>query len=403
MTRRVLITGIGALAPNGFGLQEFWSATLAGRSAIREISRFDVSGYTTKLGGEVAEFDPKDYLPGRLIAQTDHMTRMALIASDWALRDAAVDLRQLDTYRTGVVTASAAGGVEFGQREIERLWRDGPKHVSAYQSFAWFYAVNTGQISIMHGMRGPSGVVGSEQAGGLDALALARRRVRNGCDLILAGGVDGSLCPWGLVSQMATGQLSRQHDPREAYLPFDQSANGGVPGEGGAIMVLEDAVAAARRGAEYVYAEIVGYAATFDPKPGSGRPANVRRAIELALDEADLAPGDIDVVFADGAGIESLDRVEADAIVSVFGPNGVPVSVPKTMNGRLFSGGAALDVAAAVLAIRHDVIPPAVHIEDSGYQLDLVLDEPRECPVAAAMIIARGYGGFNSVLIVKAV
>ncbi|HEY0804044.1 MAG TPA: beta-ketoacyl synthase N-terminal-like domain-containing protein, partial [Pseudonocardiaceae bacterium] len=272
--------------------------------------------------------------------------------------------------------------------------------VSAYQSFAWFYAVNTGQISIRNGMRGPSGVLVSDQAGGLDVLGHARRHIRNGTGLVISGGIDGSICPWGWVAQLSSGRLAGGDDPDRAYLPFDRRAHGYVPGEGGALLVLEDARSARDRGAR-IYGEIAGYAATFDPRPGNGNEPGLRRAIELALADADLAAGRIDVVFADAAGIAELDRAEADAIRAVFGPRGVPVTAPKTNTGRLYSGAASLDVVSALLTIRDGLIPPTTNVTAADeYELDLVCGTPRSAPVDAALVLARGYGGFNSAMVV---
>ncbi|WP_406059846.1 ketosynthase chain-length factor [Micromonospora sp. NBC_00860] len=396
-----VVTGVGVAAPNGLGRDAFWAATVAGVGGIGPISRFDPSGYPSQLAGEVPGYEAADHIPSRLMAQTDHMTRLSLTAAQWALADASVDPSALPEFGMGVVTASASGGFEFGHRELEKLWSKGSEHVSAYQSFAWFYAVNTGQISIRHGMRGPTGVLVTEQAGGLDAVAQARRQVRKGVQLVMTGGVDASLCPWGWTAQLANGLLSTGRDPATAFLPFDANASGYVPGEGGAILVLEDEHAAARRGAA-VYGVIAGYGATFDPRPGSGRPPGLRRAAEMALSDAGLTPADIDVVFADGAGVAELDRVEAEAITAVFGPRGVPVTVPKTMTGRLYSGGAALDLVSALLSIRHGVIPPTTNIRQpaEGLHLDLVRDVARETPVRAALVLARGFGGFNAAMVV---
>lgn len=399
----VLVTGIGVMAPNGLGTDDYWSATLRGESGIRRITRFDPAQYPVRLAGEITGFEPAKSVPSRLIPQTDHMTRLALTAADSALRDAGADTSALPEYGMGVVTASASGGFEFGHRELEKLWSKGPGHVSAYQSFAWFYAVNTGQISIRHGMRGPSGVFVSDQAGGLDAIAQARRHIRNGCRLVVTGAVDSALCPWGWVAQIAGGQMSVADDPALAYAPFSSRASGYVAGEGGAILVLEPAgQGPAPAGA--AYGIIAGYGATFDPRPGSGRPPGLRRAIELALADAGTAADDIDVVFADAAGSAAADRSEADAIAAVFGSRGVPVTAPKTMTGRLYSGGAPLDLAAALLSIRDQVIPPTVNVADLAPEcdIDLVAGEPRPFPVRAALVLARGSGGFNSAMVVCA-
>ncbi|MCQ9184099.1 ketosynthase chain-length factor [Streptomyces sp. IBSBF 2953] len=406
MTARIVVTGLGVVAPNGLGTDDHWKATLATRSGVRTIARFDASGYPVRVAGEVGEFTPAEHVPGRLVPQTDRTTQFALAAAQWAVEDAGVDLAALGPYDAGVITASGCGGFEFGQRELQKLWSEGPQRVSAYQSFAWFYAVNTGQLSIRHGARGAGSVVVSEQAGGLDALASARRRLRGGdLTVVLGGGLDAPLSPWGLTAQIPVGLLSTRQDPDRAFLPFDADASGYVPGEGGAVLVVEELEAARRRGAPVVYGELAGYAATFDPRPGSGRPPALARAIVGALDDAGLRPADVDVVFADASGVPAQDAAEAAALREVFGPRGVPVAVPKTMTGRLYAGGAPLDVAGALLSIRDSVVPAAANVRDvpEAYDLDVVVDGPRELPVRAALVVARGHGGFNSALVVRAV
>ena len=173
-----------------------------------------------------------------------------------------------------------------------------------------------------------------------------------------------------------------------------------MPGEGGALLVLETPDGAAERGQHRHYGRIAGYAATFDPRPGSGRPPGLRRAIDTALADAGIGPSDVDVVFADASGVAERDRAEAEVLGAVFGPRGVPVTAPKTMTGRLLAGGAPLDVAAALLSLRDGVIPPSVHIGRPAHpDLDLVRDRPRPARLGSALVLARGHGGFNSALV----
>jgi minimal PKS chain-length factor (CLF/KS beta) len=403
MTTTAVVTGLGVTAPNGLGIDAYWSATLRGETGIDHISRFDPGQYPFSLAGEVPGFVPAEHLPNRLIPQTDRNTQLALTATGWALSNAAVTPSERPEFGMGVITAATAGGFEFGHRELEKMWRLGNRHVSAYQSIAWFYAVNTGQISIRHGMRGPSGVLVSEQAGGLDAVAQARRQIRKGSDLIVSGGVDGALCSWGLVAEWAGGRLTESTDPDRAYLPFDSAASGHVPGEGGAILVIEDADSARERGAPNSYGEIAGYAATFDPRSGSGGESGLRRAIGSALADAQVSAADVDVVFADAAASPDLDLIEADAITAVFGPGGIAVTAPKTLTGRLYAGGAPLDLAAALLSIRDNVIPPTANVSLAPrYEIDLVLGAPRTASVDVALVLARGRGGFNSAVVLRA-
>jgi minimal PKS chain-length factor (CLF/KS beta) len=397
-----VITGLGVIAPNGLGVKDFWAATLSGRSGIGELDRFDVSGQPARLAGLVADLDPAQYLPSKLMPQTDVSTRLALIAAQWALEDADVDPAEMTDYDMGVVTANASGGFDFTHREFNKLWSLGSEHVSVYESFAWFYAVNTGQISIRHGMRGPSCALVAEQAGGLEALGQARRTVRTGVPLVLSGGADSAFDPWGWVSHLAGGRVSVDPDPATAYRPFDARAAGYLPGEGGGICVVEDAESARARGAR-VYGEIAGYAATFDPPPGSGRPPALLRAAQSALGDAGIAPDDVDVVFADAAGVPELDRSEAAALRGLFGVNGVPVTASKALTGRLLSGGGVLDVVSALLSIQEDVIPATAGTGSvpAEYGIDVVLGEPRAAEVNTSLVLARGRWGFNTAIVIR--
>ncbi|PRH80477.1 ketosynthase chain-length factor [Streptomyces solincola] len=400
---KAVFTGLGVMAPIGIGAEAYWSATLERVSGITELERFDASGYPARLAGQLRDFKAEQYLSNRLLPQTDRVTRLALVAAEQALGDADVDPESFDDFDMSVIGSNATGGFEFTHREIQKLWTHGPERVSVYESFAWFNAANTGQISIRHGMRGPGSVLVAEQAGGLDAVAHARRVLREGVPLAVTGGVESSYDPWGWVSHLATGRISTVPDPRRAYLPFDEAAAGYVPGEGGAYLILEEEQAARRRGAAQVYGELAGHASTFDPRPGSGRPPGLARAIRLALADAGLQPGEIDVVFADAAGLPELDRAEADALAEVFGPHGVPVSAPKTLVGRLYAGGGPLDLVCALLSLRDGVIPATAHVRDvpADYRIDLVRGEHRSARLRTALVLARGNGGYNSALVVR--
>ncbi|MFF4173875.1 ketosynthase chain-length factor [Streptomyces sp. NPDC001744] len=400
---RAVVTGIGVAAPNGLGTRAWWDAVLRGENGIRPLTRFDASTYPVRLAGEVPGFVPEDHVRSRLLAQTDQVTRLSLAAAKEALDDAGVDPARLPQYAAGVVTSSSAGGFEFGQRELQALWSKGGQYVSAYQSFAWFYAVNTGQISILHGLRGASGVLVTEQAGGLDAVAHARRQLRKGSSLVVTGGIDSALCPWGWVAHVAEGRMSPREDPDRAFLPFSADASGYVPGEGGALLVLEDAEAARARGAR-VYGSVAGCAATFDPPPGTGD-SRLGAAAALALADAGVRPDQVDVVFADAAGEREADRAEARAISDLFGERGVPVTAPKSMTGRLSAGGSSLDLAAALLSLRDQVIPPTTGTDRPADDcpVDLVTGAPRTgAELRTALVLARGRGGFNAAAVVRA-
>jgi 3-oxoacyl-(acyl-carrier-protein) synthase len=407
--RRTVITGVGVVAPNGNDTDSWWRATQEGRSGLGTITRFDPSKYGTSVAGEVDGFDPERYVERRLIVQTDRWTWMALAATQMAFEDAGFDPEGHDPWSMSVITASSSGGNEFGQKEIQALWGKGPGFVGAYQSIAWFYAATTGQISIKHGMKGPCSVIVSEGAGGLEALQHSRRMLRRGVEFVVSGGLEAPIGPYALTCQLDNGHLSQAGDPAMAYRPFDKRANGYVPGEGGAILFLETPERAEERGAAPGYAEIAGYCATNDayhfgkPDP-EGR--QYVRAMRRALEDAEVGPEDVDVVFADGAGVPEADAIEAAAINEVFGKRAadVPVTVPKTMVGRLYAGGASLDVATALLAMRDGVIPPTINLDDpaDGCDLNFVTGSAQKADVNTVLVAARGYGGFNGALVLRA-
>ena len=402
--RRAVITGVGVVAPNGIGNDAWWEATRAGKSGIGRISHFDPSQYPAQLAGEVKGFEASDYIDQRLIVQTDRWTHMALAATQLALADADFDPEGKDPYRMSVITSSGSGGNEFGQKEIENLWGKGPIFVGAYQSIAWFYAATTGQIAIKYGMKGPCGVIVQEGAGGLEALWHSRRNIVRGVEFVISGGTEAPIGPYALTCQLTNGRLSYESDPAAAFRPFDERANGYVPGEGGAIITLESVEHARGRGAPRLYAEIAGYGATndaYDSKRVSDDGSQLARAMRLALERAGIGAGDVDVVFADAAGVPEADRAEAQAIREVLGDD-VPVTAPKTMVGRLYGGGAPLDIAAAAFALRDGVIPPTINLDApaEGCELNFVR-EAQERPLQTVLVNARGFGGFNSSIIVR--
>ncbi|MFB7338009.1 ketosynthase chain-length factor [Streptomyces adustus] len=404
-TRRAAVTGIGVVAPNGLSTETFWKSTQEGVSVLDRVTREGCEHLPLRIAGEVRGFDPSELVEERFLVQTDRFTHFAMAAADQALADARLGRADTDRdpFAVGVVTAAGSGGGEFGQRELQRLWGQGPRFVGPYQSIAWFYAASTGQVSIRGGFKGPCGVVASDEAGGLDALAHAARAVRRGTGVVVAGAAEAPLAPYSMVCQLGYDDLSTGDDPTHAYRPFTAAACGFVPAEGGAMIVVEDEGAAREREAT-VRAFIAGHGATFTGASLWERSREgLAQAIRVALDEARCAPEEVDVVFADAFGTPEADRAEALAIADALGAHGrrVPVTAPKTGIGRAYCGAPVLDVAAAVLAMEHGLVPPTPNVYDPCHDLDLVTGRARPAPLRTALVVSRGLMGSNAALVLR--
>jgi minimal PKS chain-length factor (CLF/KS beta) len=401
--RRAVVTGLGVIAPNGTTVDAFWKSVLRGVSVLGPVTREGCAHLPLKVAGEVRDFDPSALVDSRFLVQTDRFSHFAMAAAELALADAALATDPDDPFAIGVVTAAGSGGGEFGQGELQRLWGQGPSFVGPYQSIAWFYAASTGQISIRGGFRGPCGVLADDEAGGLDAFAHAWRTLRRGTDAVVVGATEAPLAPYSVVCQLGYPELSLAEHPEQAYQPFTVDARGFSPAEGGAMFVLEEAAAARRRGAR-ARAEVAGHCATFT---GGGDWADSRqglaRAIRGALDEAGCSAREIDVVFADALGVPAADQAEALALADALGPHAanVPVTAPKTGYGRAYSASSALDVATAVLALEHGVVPPTPNVAEVRHDLDVVTGEARPAALETALVLSRGLMGGNAALVLR--
>ncbi|CAM5309512.1 putative polyketide beta-ketoacyl synthase 2 [Streptomyces avidinii] len=408
MSGRTVITGIGVVAPNGIGADAFWKATQSGTAVLGRITREGCEHLPLRIAGEVRGFDAASMVEERFLVQTDRYTHHALAAADLALEDARLGRADYedDPFSVGVVTAAGSGGGEFGQRELQHLWEQGPRYVGPYQSIAWFYAASTGQISIRRGLKGPCGVVAADEAGGLDAFAHAARAIRQGSRAMLVGATEAPLAPYSIVCQLGYDALSTHEDPERAYRPFTDKACGYVPAEGGAMFLVEEEQAALRRGAS-VRAVLAGHAATFTgphhPETAAESGEGLAHAITGALRDAGCAPEDVDVVFADALGTPGADRAEAAAILSALGGHGrsVPVTAPKTGTGRAYCAAPALDTAAAVLALEHGIVPPTPNVFDVCHDLDVVTGSARSAELRTALVLSRGLMGSNAALVIR--
>jgi minimal PKS chain-length factor (CLF/KS beta) len=402
--RRTVVTGLGVIAPNGIGTEAFWKAVVQGTSVLGPVTREGCTHLPLRVAGEVHDFDPAALVDSRFLVQTDRFSHFAMAAAELALGNARLAADPDHPFAIGVVTAAGSGGGEFGQGELQQLWGKGPSFVGPYQSIAWFYAASTGQISIRGGFRGPCGVLADDEAGGLDALAHACRTIRRGTDAVVVGATEAPLAPYSVVCQLGYPELSLAEDPQHAYLPFTVDARGFSPAEGGAMFVLEDAGSARRRGVR-ARAEVAGHCATFTGEGWENSRQGLARAIRGALDEAGCSAREVDVVFADALGVPAADQAEALALADALGPHAanVPVTAPKTGFGRAYSASSALDVAAAVLALEHGVIPPTPNVAEVRHDLDVVTGEARSAALDTALVLSRGLMGGNAALVLRRV
>jgi minimal PKS chain-length factor (CLF/KS beta) len=407
MSREAVITGIGVVSPAGIGCEAFWQGVSSGQSFISPLTRFDATRFASKMAGVVQDFNAAEYIDPRIIAQTDRWTHFDLTCAREAFSQAGLDVSQEEPTRVGSVFAAGTGGNAFGQQQLHLCWEKSPRYVSAYESIAWFYAASIGQVSIRHGIRGYGRNICAEAAGGLIALTHAARIIAQGlCDVVVAGGSEASIAPYAFACHQASGLISTE-TAAYPYRPFDASRSGPIVGEGGAVFCIESKEHARQRGAT-ILGEIVGGGQTFDGQ-SAREPAQdgkeYARAIRQALTNSGLQPTEIDWIICDGLGTQQGDLAEYRALRQVFATDleDIPASAPKSMFGRLFNGGSPVDVIMALLGMRHETVLPTVgsQQQDPRCPLDIVANKARSQTLRHVLIGARGFGGFNSALIVR--
>lgn len=407
--RAVHITGIGLISPLGSDLDAQWRALCEGRSGIAPISRFDASRLPSQIAGEVRDFDVTRWLDGLVLRQLDRHGELALAASILAFRHAGMTRASCDPARTGCILGSGLGGVQTLCDAARALDPASPlRGLSPYLLPAATASLAAGQVSILHGLRGPSYTTSAACASGAHAIGLALRTIQHGdADVMLAGGVDAMVHELVVASFSLLGALSRRNaEPARASRPFSASRDGFVLAEGAAFVVLEDAAHARARGARPI-AELRGYGATSDAHHiTSMEPSGhaVEAAMRLALEDADVSLADVDYLNAHATGTRA-DAIEAAAIQRLFGAraeSGLRVSSTKSMHGHLIGAAGSLELALSALAIERRSAPPGINVEDPdpACGLDLVRDKPHEGRIRAALSNSFGFGGSNAALLV---
>jgi 3-oxoacyl-(acyl-carrier-protein) synthase len=405
---KIAITGIGCVSPSGIGRRQFWANIKAGRSFVKKITRFDASRYPSHIAGQIDDLEGYSHVSERLLKKIDAFSHMALIASELALQEAGIEIKKEDPNLIGIFLGNALGGWLYAETELRDLYIEGREGVSPYMASAWFPAAPQGQVSIYYGIKGFSKTVVSDRASSLMAIGYARKVLgKKKLDLILAGGMEAPITPYALLCCNTYGCLSINNDyPQEAYRPFDKKRSGFVIAEGAGIVVMEGIERVRTRRAN-VLAYICGYGTTCDGKDRINPDSEGRqliRAINLALSDAKIESSEIDYISLDGLAVDIWDDSEVNAIRSVFGDRikDIPVSCPKSMFGNLLGASGALDLIITILAMEHNLVPPTINLDEPAVNgLNYVKKEAKEYRINKALVISRGRGGINSVLVVE--
>ncbi|MET9617010.1 beta-ketoacyl-[acyl-carrier-protein] synthase family protein [Kitasatospora indigofera] len=415
MNRRVVITGIGVRAPGGSGVKAFWDLLTAGRTATRRISHFDASPFRSRIAGEV-DFDaPAEGFSPREIRRMDRATQFAVACTRDAVADSGLDMSALDPHRVGVSLGSAVASATSLENEYLVMsdagkdWLVDPGYLSPHMADYLSPGIMPAEVAWTVGAQGPVTMVSDGCTSGLDSVGYAVQLIREGTvDTVVAGASDTPISPIVVACFDAIKATTpRNDDPEHASRPFDGSRTGFVLAEGAAMFVLEEYGAAVARGAE-IYAEVTGYATRCNAYHMTGLKKDGREmaeAIRVALDESRLDPTGIDYVNAHGSGTKQNDRHETAAFKRSLGDHAyrVPVSSIKSMVGHSLGAIGSIEIAASLLAIKHNVVPPTanLHTPDPECDLDYVPLTAREQRVDTVLSVGSGFGGFQSAIVLR--
>src|SRR6267143_787639 len=381
--RRVVITGLGVVTPVGNDLETFWKNLVQGKSGIGRIQTFDTANYDCKIGGEVRDFDPKNFFNNvKDVRRTDRFVQLAMAAAKMSIQDSGVDLEKVNRDRFGVIVSSGIGGLKTLEDQFSVLMNKGPQRVSAFTIPMLISNMASGVISMEFGLRGPNMCIVTACATSNNSIGESWRMIKFGdADIFVAGGSEAAIVELGLAGFSAMKALSKRNDePERASRPFDRDRDGFVISEGAGIAIVEELEHAKKRG-------------------------GAARAMQLALDHAKISPNDVDYINAHATSTGLGDISETKAIKKVFGEQTkVSISATKSMTGHLLGGAGAMEMAACALAIRDGVIPPTINLENPDPQCDLdyTPNKAKEKKVRVVMNNSFGFGGHNATLVATA-
>lgn len=407
MSRRVVVTGMGAITPIGLSVEEFWSSIKAGRIGFGEITRFDASAYKCRLAAEVKDFEGKNYMDFKAAKRMELFCQYAVAAAKEALEDAGIDMEQEDPYRIGVSVGSGIGSLQAMERAHSRLLEKGPSRVEPLLVPLMISNMAAGNVSIYFGLKGKSINVVTACATGTNSIGEAFRTIQYGdAEMMVAGGTESSVTPIGIAGFTALTALTSSNDPARCSIPFDKERSGFVMGEGAGIVVLEELEHAKKRGAK-IYAEVVGYGCTSDAyhitspaEDGSG----AAKAMTYAVEDAGIAPEDVTYINAHGTSTHHNDLFETRAIKLAFGEHAksMKINSTKSMIGHLLGAAGAVEFVTCVKELQEGFLHKTAgyQVPDEECDLDYCI-EPAEGEFRYALSNSLGFGGHNASILIK--
>ncbi len=406
--RRVVVTGLGVISPNGIGTQAFWEAIRSGKSGISPITAFDPAQFTTRFAGEIRDFDPLQFMDAKRLKRMDRTSQFAVACAKMAVEDAGLDFQKNGAReRSGVIIGTAMAGHGYILNQHVTLMEKGPMRINPFTALAAFPDACASNVSIELGITGPSFSISTACSSASDAGGYAFEAIRSGAmDFLIMGGAEASIYPGILAAFCVARALSTRNDePQKASRPFSRDRDGFVLGEGAGILVLEEYSHAKSRGAR-IYAERLGHGMTCDayhmaaPDP-EGTEAS--RAMRMAMSNAGVSPSDVNYINAHGTSTPLNDKTETMIIKKVFGDHApkIPISSTKSMIGHLIGAAGSVELIATLLAMNHGEIPPTINysVPDPECDLDYVPNQSRKAKIQVAMKNSFGFGGKNSVLV----
>lgn len=408
MNRRVVVTGMGAITPIGNSVPEFFKNIQDGICGIDFIKTFDTEGFQVKLAAQVKDFEPKNYMDAKDARRMDRFSQFAVAAAREAIEDSGIDLDSIDRDRFGVIVGSGIGSLGLIEKESKTLLEKGPRRINPLFIPMTITNMAAGNLAIQYGAKGTCTNVVTACATGSHSIGEAFRSIKHGySDVILAGGTEAAITPLGVAGFSALTALSTSNNPQRASIPFDKERDGFVIGEGAGILLLEEYEHAKKRGAR-IYAEVAGYGSTCDayhitaPSPDGEGGA---KAMKLAMEEADVTPGEVSYINAHGTSTPTNDRIETAAIKLAMGEaaSRTPVSSTKSMIGHLLGAAGAVEAVICIKAMENSFIPPTIgyQLPDEECDLDYVANAGRSAKLTCTMSNSLGFGGHNATLVFK--